>query len=432
MTKKPFFALALAVVLLAGCGVRDPSPSPTASESSSASPVGPNVQVDWSVLGNQEEPLPAVSSRWYPEYIDHLIPRSNYGTLVPFSGALAYFATPEDDSPYSDLLYGLMTKDGTIVMDAICDSISLVLYNVDLADHTSVTCYLPVFQLKKGDPTNGNPYSNQTVALAAQDGSWCTDFVYWGCIGFPGGIAAGNGARFFLLDAQTGAVTTSWTWAELGVDDPYQFPWFTGDAYETAQWTGEQFFLGTGGNNCDTARFLNPKTGAVTTKPSQEWYNFCEKGLDSMINWNSTTDEHGMVTLTLGEQRYTFLSPLPQDASPYVVGTDRVVFNPWSDNPSFAVTDLEGNIILPSQDGLLMVLGGGAAEPLWFATRPIGTTNWLIYSRDGVLLSTLPAPENSWCCLSGSLAEIRSETFSAYYQPATGTCVFRTYLALDG
>lgn len=170
----------------------------------------------------------------------------------------------------------------------------------------------------------------------------------------------------------------------------------------------------------------------MTTKPSQEWYDSCEKRLASMINWNSTTDEHGMVTLTFAVQRYTFQSPLPQDTSPYVVGADWVVFNPWSDNPSFAVTDLEGNVILPSQGGILMVLGGGDAEPLWFATRPVGTTDWLIHSRDGVLLSTLPAPKDSWCSLSGPLVEIRNETFAAYYHPATGVCVFRAYLALDG
>lgn len=430
MNKKPFFALALSVVMLSGCGTHNFDSSSSAGSAVPES-TGPNVQVDWSVLGDQEEPLPDVGSRWYPEYMDHLIPRSDYGTLVPFSGALAYFVTPQDDSSYSVPLYGMMTEGGTVVMDAICDAIFSVSYDADEAAHTCVIHCLPIFQLHKGDPKNGNPYSNQTIALAAEDGSWCTDFVYWGCFGFPGGVAAGNGAGFFLLDAQTGAVTKSWTWAELGVDDPYQLPWSTGDAYETAQWTGQQFFLGTCGNNCDTVRFLNPETGAVTTKPSQEWYDSCEKRFGSMVDWNSTTDEHEMVTLTLGEQRYTFLSPLPQDASPYVVGTDRVVFNPWSDNPSFAVTDLEGNVILPSQGGLLMVLGGGDAEPLWFATRPTGTTDWLIYSRDGVLLSTLPAPKGSWCSLSGSLVEIRNETFSAYYQPATGVCVFRTCLSPD-
>ncbi|MGE4277780.1 MAG: hypothetical protein AB7E30_11485 [Lawsonibacter sp.] len=431
MTKKPFFALALSVVLLTGCGVRGPSSSPTASESRSASPVGPNVQVDWSVLGNQEDPLPAVGSRWYPEYMDHLIPRSDYGTLVPFSGALAYFVTPEDDSSYSVPLYGMMTEGGTIVMDAICDSIFSVSYDADEAAHTSVIRCLPVFQLHKGDPTNGNPYNNQTVALAAQDGSWCTDFVYWGCFGFPGGVAAGNGERLSLLDAQTGAVTKSWTWAELGIDDPYQFPWFTGDAYETAQWTGEQFFLGTWGDNCDTARLLNPKTGAVTTQPSQEWYASCEKRFGSTIYWNSSTDEDGMVTLTLGEQRYTFQSPLTQDASPYVIGADRVVFDPWSDSPSFAVTDLNGSVILPSQGGILTVLGGGEDEPLLFAARPTGTTDWLVYSRDGVLLSTLPSPSGTWCNLSGPLAEVGNETTAAYYQPETGTCVLRVYLSLN-
>ena len=425
-------ALALACVLLAGCAAKQD----TASASVPQNPAGPNVQTDWSVL-TEETPLPAVGERWYETYAPELIPRMDYGPLLPFKGALGMtLAWWEEEPAYTSpsWFYGLMTQDGTLVMDAVCSSIGRCGYSQPdqdtglRAEHT-----LPAYTLTKGDEELGRPGVGTLVALAAEDGSWWTGFRFWGAIAYPDGVAAGDQDGLALIDIKTGTEQRRFTWAELGIDEPGAFPWFTGDAVGTAQWADGRIYLGVYGDQADTALFLDPYTGTVSTSSAQDWFN----ELDAYYNnqafyWTAQTGEDGAVTLTRGDESHSFSSPLPQDQYPSVIGNDRVYFSVWEEQGgTFAVTDLEGTVLIPLQKGELTVLDGtGDGGPLLFAIPGDGV--WSIYDRDGQLLYTLPGGANSWCYLNGSLIEITLDNCASYYLSDTGECIRRTYAGLEG
>ena len=157
--EKRWAALALSCVLLAGCAKWDGSQT-AAGTSASSPPSGPNVQVDWSVL-TEETPLPAVGERWYTGYAPELIPAADYGPLLPFKGAVGMtLAWWEEEPSYSSSswLCGLMTLDGTLVMDPVCASISRLGYTTAApATREQITWLLPVYAMSRGGPGTGGP-----------------------------------------------------------------------------------------------------------------------------------------------------------------------------------------------------------------------------------------------------------------------------------
>ena len=86
--KRRLLAAALSGLLLlaAGCsGGREPASSPAPSSPSPAPSAGPSVHTDWSAL-TPYQPFQPVGGRWYEERTDTLIPRDDYGPLVPYQG----------------------------------------------------------------------------------------------------------------------------------------------------------------------------------------------------------------------------------------------------------------------------------------------------------------------------------------------------------
>lgn len=420
-------ALALAGVLLVGCAPKEASTPQL--------PAGPNVQTDWSVL-TSKDPLPAVGERLYEQYTPDLIPRDSYGPLLPFAGSMGLtLAWWEEEPAYTSptWFYGLMTQDGTLVMDAVCSSITRCSYSqLDTATGAFSDYYLPVYALTQGDQERGRPGTGTLVALAAQDGSWWTDYRYWGVIAYPDGVAAGNQEGLTLLNAQTGETTGQYTWTQLGIEDPKAIPWFTGDAPGTAQWKDGRLFLGTYGETNQVARFLDPYTGEVSTTSAEEWFRQWDSDANTRLDWVPLPNEDGTITLTRGTQSHTFSSPLPQDEYPSVLGGDRVYFFTWDETSSrFAITDLEGNVLIPPQEGALTILDGTReGGPLLFAVPQ--AQDWQIYDRDGKVLYTLPGGTGSFCYLVNGLIEVVQNNCVSYYQTADGTCIRRTYAGLPG
>ena len=109
--------------------------------------------------------------RWYGTYTDHLIPSPDYGPLYPFVGQ--DWAFPEYD-PYT---FGLMTGDGTVVVDSVYTNASPLLYQ----DRE-----LPVLALaavpENWDGTMGTDgveyFLPRRVTAAARDGSWVLEDWY--------------------------------------------------------------------------------------------------------------------------------------------------------------------------------------------------------------------------------------------------------------
>lgn len=432
--EKRWAALALSCVLLAGCAKWDGSQT-SAGTSASSAPSGPNVQVDWSVL-TEEAPLPAVGGRWYGDYMEKLVPSPDYGPLIPCRAALSMtLAWWEEEPSYSSpsWLYGLMTQNGILVMDPVCSSISRLGYTAAApATREQITRLLPVYAMSRGDPELGDPVDGELMALAGEDGSWWTGFRFWGAAAYPDGVAAGDKDGLTLLDAQTGAQTGYYTWSQLGIPGGASLPWFTGDATSCVQWTGKSLFLGCFGENYDTAVFLEPDTGKVTTCSAEDWYRQWEQRYQQYASWVSHSNGDGTVTLTLGSQSRTITSPLPEDEYPSVVGGDRVYFSLWGqESTTFAVTDLEGRVLIPVQSGELAILSGSPEnELLLFALRQEDV--WRILDRDGKELYALPGGNDSWCYLDGTLIEVVREDCASYYSAQTGECIWRAYAGLPG
>lgn len=434
--RRTVLALLLSAVLLAGCtapgtpGEGDLSASGSSSFPQSSS-TG-KVQTDWSVLEGGEEPQPAVFQRWHSGYTDHLIPGKEYGLLLPFAGARVRVAEPGGDSQedfFSGSLYGLMTRDGKVVMDPVCASIYRISYSDVLGEHA----LLPVLVMEKGDQKRGAPNGGSLVALAASDGSWCTDFLYWGCTASPTSILAGDANGMYLLAPQTGEVVKQWNWSQLGIPGGSAVAWFTGDAYSSVQWTGDRFFLGCFKEGKE-ARFLDPVTGEVSVCSARDW----EESLESRFQqapqtwWDAVANGDGTYTLSQGDESYTISSPLDMgEMLPYVSGGDRVIFE--DGQGGFAVTDIEGNAILPPREGTLAVLQNDWEDGnSWFALRLKGETLWLIYDWNGKLVCHCPGDGESWCTVVGPLVEIRSDDMAAYYRPEDGSCVLRVAFGLPG
>lgn len=409
----------LAAALLAGCS------APAPGDRSSAPPDS-GVAEHWSVL-EEGDRLPAVGTRWREGPMEELIPSPDYGELVPCAGAGYYLVYPDGaggtvQSPSLSALYGLMTVDGCAVLDPVCTSIDGASY----LDGQGESHTLPVWELTRAEPEAGNPRNGQLTALAARDGSWVTPFRYWVAAGSPLGIFAGDGSGLSLLSAETGETLKTWTWAQLGVENLEDFPWFANDMETTAQWAGDAFFLGIWGEGY-TAHLLDPDTGAVTTLSAQDWYEREGERYTAPTGWQAEAGEDGTVTVSQGDTSYTFQSPLPAVQYPYVQ-EDRVFFHDYSSGAA-AVTTLEGQTVLMAPSGQLNALIG--EEGRYLAACPQDGADWTLYTWDGNPLATLPGGTGSWCSLRGPLVEVLGQDGAAYYRPDTGVCVFRAWFDLE-
>ena len=418
--RQQIFAGLLCAGLLSGCAgpAGEASPAP-----------GPNVEEHWSVL-EETGRLPAVGSRWRDGPMEELTPGPNYGALIPFAGAGYYRVYPggEDgavQSPSLSTLYGLMTLDGCVVLDPVCDFIS----RLSWTDEKGQDQRLPVWELTRGSPEAGDPVGGALSALAAQDGSWSTPFQYWGSVGSPAGIFAGDRENLYLLDSGTGAEKGRWSWEELGVADPERVPWFTGDVYSTTQWRDGRLYLGSWGEDYD-AHLLDPETGEVTTLTDRAWAERVDAAFQNRDEdwWTVQVDGGGTVTVSQGgTARYAFPTPLPGDTLPYAL-EGRVLFQDYAGG-SFAVTTLEGELVLPAQKGALSTLEIDGSWYLAVQTEEDG--DWRLYDWDGNPGVTLPGGEGSWCAPAGPLVEVLSLDHAAYYRPDTGKCVFRAWFTLE-
>ena len=315
-----------------------------------------------------------------------------------------------------------MTVDGCAVLDPVCTGV----YASSYLDGQGTSHTLPVWELTRTDPEAGNPRNGRLTALAARDGSWVTPFRYWAAAGSPLGVFAGDGTGLSLLSTETGEVLKSWTWAQLGVEDLEDFPWFANDMETTAQWAGDAFFLGIWGEGY-TAHLLDPETGAVATLSAQAWYERDGARYTAQTGWQAEAAEDGTVTVSKGDTSYTFQSPLPAVQYPYVQ-EDRVFFYDYSSSAA-AVTTLEGKTVLTAPLGQLNTLFG--EDVRYLAACPQDGADWTLYSWDGEALVTLPGGTGSWCSLQGPLVEVLGQEGAAYYRPDSGACVFRAWFDLE-
>lgn len=202
MKKAILLGLALALVLTGCAAPAAETPEPTES-------VSP-VYTDWSKLTPYEAPK-ALYTRRYEGYTDHVIPADDYGPLVPFAGNVVY--NKRGGISYT---YGLATLTGEVVTDP-------VFLSVEYLEDVVGTPLL----LTRTFPGEDFPLRS---ALCAQDGSWCTDFVYGDAaiftLGLMNGVVGGLGYQrgvplrkgktgFALMDPATGEETCTLNWSDV-------------------------------------------------------------------------------------------------------------------------------------------------------------------------------------------------------------------------
>lgn len=161
--------LSVCLLLCGGCTpkmVETPPPTPSV-----LIPDDPVVKTDWSKLAPYEEEKP-ICTRRYEDFTDTLIPADDYGPLVPFLGDKLGGVGGEGNR------YGLATLDGEVVVDPVFSNV----WRGDGSGwgYHSATTPVPYMMLAKGISTTSRDEwpEGGSWAMAALDGSWCTEFKY--------------------------------------------------------------------------------------------------------------------------------------------------------------------------------------------------------------------------------------------------------------
>lgn len=153
-----------------------------------------------SVLALDVKPrlTPLIGTRFYAERTEKLLCRRDYGQLLPYAGQRLM-----DDWPASTgCLYGLMTRDGRVVVDPVYSDVSCPAWYTPGGRGT-----LPMLLLRQ----DGN------LAVAAADGSWCTGFDYLSCSASPEGLVLFTGEGLTLMRPD-GSTERELSYGELGFD----------------------------------------------------------------------------------------------------------------------------------------------------------------------------------------------------------------------
>lgn len=311
--KKRCLALLLSVLLLAGCAPSGPAEASAPAEGKGAS----GVQVDWSRLEERTGRLPDTDGgRWYPDRTDRLIPGPDYGPLVPYVGGQAYSfnrwewegEVQEYFSDWPTALYGLMTREGKIVVDPVYQNAQPYSYRWEGEDRA-----LPVLILGRAGPQWEKFGSGSRYAVAAEDGSWMTDFEFLNYTNKEDQLFLLRPEGCTVLDSQTGS-RKDWSWKELDMpasgeelSETLSFiQWVTG-----LNWLDEGICLGQDMSSDSESwektpvRILQPETGEVRWVEQGQWEQWQDVYFDQ--RWGEREElfhENGGISLTVDGQSY--------------------------------------------------------------------------------------------------------------------------------
>ncbi len=189
----PALLLAALCLSLAACGAQAPAPTVTPEQTAgpaptetpaptpdpiASHPTSEAVFTDWSGLTLGASPVKELFTRLKPEPLETMQP-GDYGLLLPFEGVRRYAA-----GMYSwevDGLWGLVTREGEIVLDPVCSEIRRAQRYTELEGSVYSELYVLTKLVYEPDSPQATEYNRgwlQRCAVCAMDGSWCTDFVY--------------------------------------------------------------------------------------------------------------------------------------------------------------------------------------------------------------------------------------------------------------
>lgn len=376
--------LLAALLLLSGCTTQDElppvtlSPPPTQSGEQGGELT---VSTDWSKLDERNKPLPPIGSRWYDEYTGQLIIRDDYGPLIPYAGLRLMDNWPA----ITGCLYGLMTMDGVVVTDAVYSSVTRPYYNVGerQISHPLLALYT------RTPPDKTYIYGRDSWAIAANNGSWCTDFRYRG-------MRAGKDGLLLFEDDQithmspTGEIINIWTMAGIGLTQTEIDSIFNGLMWGEGyfgQWFDDYFSLGCTDDTNEVVALLHIPTGQKETIDCNTLWEILTQPTDA--------DQPGMEDFT---------AKLPP-------GNYAQIGYLW-DNFS---NDDTPTLLSASQHGV----DGGCD---------------LFFLYDGTPLLDFTKKSELWYYSVrpvGGLIEVLDLDIASYYDVKTLDCVFRTYLGYN-
>jgi hypothetical protein len=423
------YALPLAALLLvlAACTpTAELSPTHSAETPPAVSPSPPapsgalTVRTDWSKLEPRPAPLPEVGNRWYEGYIAELIPRDDYGELVPYAGLRLM-----DDWPAADgCMYGLMTKNGVVITDPVFSSV----YRPE---------GVPLLVLRQGDRALGEEWDPARISVAATDGSWCTGFDYRLCRGTPEGLLLFRADRLTLM-APDGAILHQYAPGDLGLTQE-QFAGLMNDVQWGegigGQWYGDCLSLAWADDTASAVLIYQISAARQTVISYEEWDAFCAAEYEDLYgdDW-VVQSAPGETVVTRGEERYVI--PFGVDDRRVEVRGDLVLFTGWG-----AAYTLDGREILPPEEQVHVeaYMEDGTAVLLALTRQEgDGPNRVSYYLPDGTPVPML----DSWGRLEGGawyrqmslrngLIELLDRDTATYYDAKTLECVFRTCLGYD-
>lgn len=389
--------------------------SPPSAEQN-APPAGGGVWTDWSAL-EPYEPPELLCRRWYEEPVRELrVLDGGYGVLLPYVGS-----APPDMSWGGVYEYGLMTTDGTIVVDAVYSDVS----RLSLREGGE-TVRLSVLALMTTEPfqdEEGWARGRQRFGAAALDGSWAVPTQY-------DGIWAFSPEGFFLWEE--GVIHTYGTDGQLRHSIPYA---------STA--VLEEFF---GGVKLDagvltelegtTLRLIDLDAGEsayVEGVSELLWPGdglFPVRAADSGL-WGCV-DRTG--TWVIGARYEDMIWPFGDGsgmASVYVDGAERFVDregNVYSEDPRPQQPETPQD----ERDIWIDPVEDSYTGETWYLRNlfPTGQLGYLVEDAQGNVLGNTTIMSGDKCVVNGLFLNIDGET--AGYKDREGNWVFRISLAEAG
>lgn len=451
MRSAKLLACLTAAALLAGCGPQqppaaasEPTPPAVSVPAGSVEPekTGPSVAVDWSKLEKEKRPIqPDLDGgRWYPDYTANLIPNSDYGELIPYVGALVqniYRWTDDQGLEHTQpgwttSMYGLMTREGRLVTDAVYQSVDTV--GVRRGTQTDLLPMLVLGQAREewAETNNGLRY-----AIAARDGSWVTGFEFWGYAAREDELMLYGPAGLTWLDATTGRA--DWSWEYLGVDTDNlnrlitELQWLYG-----FNWLDEGIYLGRVNDVDSTVRIFRPDTAEVVETTTAEWERAMDRYYSSFFDWEhwQMAQLERTITLTRGEEQHTLTLPAEPDSISYDVKEGLVAITDYNNVGTSSVSWLfdlaTGELLLEGKeihlatpredfDGLAAVI----------VRREDGST--IVYDPDLKELVTMTPLADRWVYIAAQedwLAIQDGQTFYGCYDLTQEKYIFYRNLTL--
>lgn len=421
-----------AVLLLALCACKQTvseAPSVTEEPSSEKQYI---VRADWSRLEEKDGLLPAVGSRWYDGYVDCLIPGEDYGFLVPYAGV----RMAEDWPAQSGCMYGLMTTGGVAVTAPVFSQITAPVYYDGAAGGFETH---PLLVLMRHDPADETGSAKQ-YAIAAQDGSWCTEFQYDGVVSSASGLLLLEADRLSIM-SPTGELLETYSPEDLGLTrEEWQSASGGVDWGESPlSWEGDDILLNWADDTCESVKIFQQSTRRTVTVSYGDWLT--SQSLSGQGSpWDSRYDYDTRETV-ITYNGSTCRIPHALESGDTVSVEGGLVF--INGDRSCDVYDLDGKEILSVDNGRIeyvrdQILGANAPGILAIVSYEEGQDTITYCRTDGSRIAaadnwqgTLYEPWYRRVTLVGGLLELLDLNTAAYYDMDTEECVFRTYLGYE-